>query len=99
MQWWIEALGTSGEYLLPGKYPTTRRKLAERAANGWIAGFFGGERKKRLHDLRKQAGSDVFKASKSLTAAAAFLRDSEETARKYYLPDGHHAGLFGVVGL
>lgn len=99
VQWWLEALGTSGEYLLPGNYPTTRRKLAERAANGWIAEFFGGDRKKRLHDLRKQAGSDVFKSAKSLTAAAAFLRDSEETARKYYLPDGHHAGLFGVVGL
>ncbi|MGJ8649486.1 MAG: hypothetical protein ACSHX4_03935 [Opitutaceae bacterium] len=99
VQWWLDILGTEGEYLLPGEYKTQRTNLCSREANPWIGKFFGTDRKKRLHDLRKQAGSDVYKASASLTAAAAFIRDNEETARKYYLPKGHNSAQFGVVGL
>ncbi|MEM0966576.1 MAG: hypothetical protein AAGJ81_10555 [Verrucomicrobiota bacterium] len=96
VRWWFEALG-SQEFVLPGeehpRWITCRTKVGL-----WLAPFLSG-RRMRLHELRKMAGWDVWKASGSLSAAAAFLRDREETARKYYLPKKHNAAQFGVEGL
>lgn len=100
VQRWIAAFRSverEAGYFLPGTCPTHRQELCQRDANKWIAPFLPG-RTKRLHELRKQAGSDVFHKH-GLSAAAAFLRDTEATARKYYLPKGHNAGQFGVAGL
>lgn len=97
---WLKALKTEPKekgYFLPGTCPTHREVLCARTTNHWIAKFLP-DRTKRLHELRKQAGSDVFHKH-GLSAAAAFLRDTEATARKYYLPKGHDASKFGVGGL
>jgi len=97
---WIKALRgmpTEAGYFPPGTCHTHREDLCRREANPWIA-YFLPDRIKRLHELRKQCGSDVFHKH-GLTAAAAFLRDTEATARKYYLPKGHNAASHGVAGL
>lgn len=94
----INARRRAPGYLIPGYSKTQRENLCDYEANPWIAKHLP-DRTKRLHELRKQAGSDVYQKSKSLTAAAAFIRDSEVTARKYYLPKGHDSAQFGVVGL
>jgi len=97
-RYWLEALGVESGPVFAGSRHYVRKRLLEGEANGWIAGFLP-DRVKRLHELRKQAGYDVFRAHGSLTAAARFLRDSEATAQSFYLPRRHDAGALGVVGL
>jgi len=55
-----------------------------RAANNWVAGYLPG-RKKRLHELRKQRGSEVYHQTKSVVLAARYLGDSVQTALKHYV--------------
>lgn len=98
VEWWLEALGCADEdYLMLGT-EHQRKLTCQRAAPQWIAQYLP-DRHKRLHELRKMAGWDVWKGSGSLSAAAAFLRDTEATARRYYLPRKHDSGQFGVTGL
>jgi integrase len=46
------------EFLLPGPHKTARRTLVERRANAWIRKFLPA-REKGIHELRKQAGSEI----------------------------------------
>lgn len=87
-----------GGHLLPGGTAGARQDVCDLEANPWIATHLPG-RTKRLHELRKQAGWVVWQQTGSLSAAAAFLRDTEATARRYYLPREHRPAAFGVVGL
>ena len=102
---WLLALHNSKKhpggtgYLIPW---STRgqcaRELAHEQANAWIARHLP-DRTKRLHELRKQSGLDVFRTTGSLSAAAAWIGDSEATARKYYLPKRHDAAALGAKAL
>ena len=93
----LEGMDTEPGYFLPGTCKTHREDLCRREANKWIAAYLP-DRTKRLHELRKQSGSDVFHKH-GLSAAAAFIRDSEATARKFYLPRGHDSSALGVAAL
>lgn len=90
---WRKALQGDGSVL-----PEARARLVVREASEWLAPFLPG-RAKRLHELRKEAGSQVFSATGRIDAAAAFLRDSERVARDYYLADLHEAGALGAMPL
>lgn len=57
-----------------------------REVNAYLAPFLP-DREKKLHELRKMAGSEFFSRDGSIARAAAFLRDSIETARKHYVSD------------
>ena len=86
---WILALnlkentiGTSTEYVIPGATQTDRRNLIEREACAWVAKYLP-DRVKRLHELRKQAGSDIA-TRYGLMSAAEFLGDSIAVTEKHY---------------
>lgn len=69
-------------YLVPGAYLDAREKWLARVVNGWIAPWLP-DREKRLHELRKKAGSEVY-TSQGIEAAAAFLGDTPETTMRHY---------------
>lgn len=82
---WRQTLRTNSPfaYIIPATSGTDRRNRIYRAANKWLAKFLP-DRTKRLHELRKQAGSDVAERTGSIKRAADFLRDSVATAEKHY---------------
>ncbi len=82
---WRQTLRTNSPwaYIIPATSDTDRRNRIYRAANKWLAEFLP-DRTKRLHELRKQAGSDVAERTGSIKRAADFLRDSVATAEKHY---------------
>lgn len=77
----------SGEpaHLIRAATATARHDLIYRAHSKWLRGFFPAGRKKTNHELRKHAGSLVAMKMKSWEAAARFLREDLETAKKHYL--------------
>lgn len=70
-------------YIMPATSDTDRKNRIYRSANKWLSAFMP-DRTKRLHELRKQAGSDVAERTGSIKRAADFLRDSVATAEKHY---------------
>lgn len=69
--------------VIPGRTETERRDVVARVACAWIAEFLP-DRKKRLHELRKQAACDVATREKSIAEAARFLGDTIAVAERYY---------------
>ena len=87
---WIEALklkvdiiGTSTDFVIPGATHTERRNQIEREACAWVAKYLPN-RIKRLHELRKQAGSNIA-TQYGLMSAAEFLGDSIAVTEKHYV--------------
>lgn len=82
---WRKTLRTNSPFahIIPATSGTDRHNRIYRAANKWLAKFLP-DRTKRLHELRKQAGSDVAERTGSIKRAADFLRDSVATAEKHY---------------
>ena len=64
---------------------TRRHHLIYHRHSQWLREFIGPDRKKTNHELRKEAGSRVAKKLNSWEAAARFLREDLETAKKHYL--------------
>jgi hypothetical protein len=73
---------------------TERRDLIIRGHSAWLRQFFPkGQHRKTNHELRKHAGSLVAAKFNSWEAAARFLREDLETAKKHYLELLHPVGL------
>lgn len=92
---WFDLLGIipgSQTLLIDGRTVTERREIVERETNGLIAAFLP-DRKKRLHELRKQAGTEVSERAGNPIAGALFLGDSIQVAINHYLDSG---GLMAV---
>lgn len=70
------------DFVIPGKNKTWRSGLIERDACNWVRPYIPG-RTKRVHELRKQAGSDIA-TRYGLMAAAQFLGDSIAVTEKHY---------------
>lgn len=70
-------------WILPATTKTGRFDAVYRDANAWLRQWLP-DREKGMHELRKQAGSEVYTREHSLSAAAEFLRNKEETCRKHY---------------
>jgi len=70
-------------WILPGGSRTARFNAVYRDANFWLRRWLP-DREKGMHELRKQAGSEVYTREQSISAAAEFLRNKEETCRKHY---------------
>ena len=64
---------------------TARYDLIYRRHSQWLRKFLPAGRKKTNHELRKEAGSRVAKKLNSWEAAARFLREDLETAKRHYL--------------
>lgn len=81
---WKKLLPPESEtaYVIPGVNKTERAKLIEREACNWVARYIP-DRNKRVHELRKQAGSDIA-TRQGLMAAAQFLGDSMAVTEKHY---------------
>ncbi len=79
------------DYIVPGYTPTDRRKAIQREACVWIARFIP-DRVKRLHELRKHAGS-VIATRDGLLTAAQFLGDSYVTVTT----EKHYASLLSPI--
>ena len=69
-------------YVIPATSKTGRDKVLRRV-NTWLSNYIP-DRTKKLHELRKQAGSEVLMRNKSPLEAAKFIRDSVETTLNYY---------------
>ncbi|MEO0797373.1 MAG: hypothetical protein AAFX93_19655 [Verrucomicrobiota bacterium] len=69
-------------YVIPGKTKTERHNLIARDACQWVAQFLP-ERRKKLHELRKQFGAEIA-TDHGIYAAATALRDSVAVAEKHY---------------
>ena len=61
---------------------TKRKDFVERTVSQWVAQFLP-DREKKLHELRKQAGSEVA-TKEGIYAAARFLRDTVIVAERHY---------------
>jgi len=86
--------GEKSEYLIRAASDTERRDLVLRAHSKWLRQFFpAGKHRKTNHELRKHAGSLVARKFNSWEAAARFLREDLETAKKHYLELLHPVGL------
>ena len=102
---WLRALHGTEEhpggdaYLIPW---STRlqcaRVLCENHVNAWIARHLP-DRKKRLHELRKQSGWMALKKTGSIDAAAAWVGDSVVTTAAYYLPKRKDSSALGMTAL
>jgi len=68
--------------IAPNLAPTSRANLVQREASKWIRQFLP-DRTKSLHELRKQAGSEVADRD-GILAAAKFLGDRPEVAMRHY---------------
>jgi hypothetical protein len=81
---WLSVLPKLGSYdlLVQGSTKTARKNLVEREACGWVAQFIP-DRNKRLHELRKHAGSEIATRD-GLMAAAQFPGDSYSVTEKHY---------------
>jgi integrase len=80
---WKEVLGVSdpviGRIIKPGKHNCVYRDLSK-----WIAGYIP-DRQKRLHEVRKQAGSDYYSKTKDPQATSDFMGDSLQTTFAHYV--------------
>lgn len=86
--------GDKSVHLIRAGSDTERRDLILRAHSKWLRQFFpAGVHKKTNHELRKHAGSLVARKFNSWEAAARFLREDLETAKKHYLELLHPVGL------
>ncbi|MFN0126435.1 MAG: hypothetical protein ACKV19_07115 [Verrucomicrobiales bacterium] len=86
--------GDKSVHLIRAGSDTERRDLVLRAHSKWLRQFFpAGQHKKTNHELRKHAGSLVARKFNSWEAAARFLREDLETAKKHYLELLHPVGL------
>jgi hypothetical protein len=86
VQRWLNALEPADPYdylIAPSQLPTQRLNLIARDTNQWVAQYIP-DRKERLHELRKQYGSDIANETGSILAAANALGDSIEVAIKHY---------------
>ncbi|QYY35323.1 hypothetical protein [Ruficoccus sp. ZRK36] len=72
----------TSDYLIPGKTLTARKEVVQRDAAAYLAPFLP-DRKKRLHELRKQAGAE-WATAHGIYVAARNLRDSVATAERHY---------------
>ena len=78
----LNAEGKESGYLFEFPSPAARCRFIRQETSLWIAQFLPN-REKRLHELRKQAGSEV--ATKhGIFAAAKFLRDTVAVAERHY---------------
>ena len=68
-----------------GDDETARFNLIYRRHSEWLRQFIPADRGKTNHELRKEAGSRVAAKLNSWEAAARFLREDLETAKKHYL--------------
>jgi hypothetical protein len=75
----------AGFLIAPNGLPTQRYDLIYRSHSHWVRKFIGEDRRKTNHELRKHAGSLVALKFNSWEAAARFLREDLETAKKHYL--------------
>ena len=82
---WFSEVGPA-DYLVPGKNKTDREIAVQREACEWVGNFLKEDplpRVKRLHELRKHAGSMIYTRD-GVAQAALFLRDSVQTTLKHY---------------
>jgi len=68
-----------------GDDETARHNLIYRRHSEWLRQFIPADRGKTNHELRKEAGSRVAAKLNSWEAAARFLREDLETAKRHYL--------------
>ena len=74
------------DYLVPGQNKTERTIAVQRTACQWVGKFLKQDplpRVKRLHELRKHAGSMIYTRD-GVAQAALFLRDSVQTTLQHY---------------
>lgn len=69
-------------HIIPAAHPTDREKIV-RQLNLWLKGYIK-DRTKKLHELRKHAGSEVLMRTRNPYEAANFIRDSWQTTLKHY---------------
>lgn len=81
---WQRASGRADGALVGAGTPTDRQNVIAREACAWVANWMPADRTKRLHELRKMAGSDVLTRTGSIKRAADFLGDSVATTEKHY---------------
>lgn len=83
---WLKALGDRGKHdlLIQARTETERMELIQRTACAWVAKYIP-ERTMRLHELRKQAGSEIATRENSVAAAAEFLGDTIAVAERHYV--------------
>lgn len=82
---WRKALNADNKksgYVFDFSSKTGRVEFITRTVSKWVAQFLP-DRNKKLHELRKQAGSEVA-TKEGIFAAAKFLRDSVAVAEKHY---------------
>ena len=82
---WFPTVGPA-DYVVPGKHKTDREIAVQREACDWVGQFLEEDplpRVKRLHELRKHAGSMIYTRD-GVAEAALFLRDSVQTTLKHY---------------
>lgn len=83
VQEWVKALGSAPvDFLVPGKNAALRKVWLIEHVNSWISPWLP-DREKRLHELRKQIGSEVY-TTQGPAAAAEFLGDTLETTMRHY---------------
>lgn len=72
-------------FVLPGGSPTSRYRAKSTfdTLSKWLRGK--GFKGKTLHDLRKEAGSFVYRSTGSIDRTAQFLRNDSRTAREHYV--------------
>lgn len=70
-------------WIIPARTMTERHDAVYRDSNFFLRRWLS-DREKGMHELRKQAGSQIYTQTKSLSMAAEFLRNQEETCRKHY---------------
>lgn len=80
-----ERLAGGEGHLIRARDERARYDLIYRRHSKWLRAFLPAGRQKTNHELRKEAGSRVAKKLNSWEAAARFLREDIETAKKHYL--------------
>ena len=80
-QWieWLQPGELSGRVVTAGSNGENFNKVC-----AWFSSYVPG-RSKKLHELRKQAGSEIYNQTKDVIIAANFLGDSVNTAIKHYV--------------
>jgi hypothetical protein len=70
-------------YVIPAEHKTAREAVVRRL-NRWLGDYIP-DRSKKLHELRKQAGSEFLAQSGNIYETAKFIRDSVATTEKHYV--------------
>ncbi len=81
---WRELVPCSNPFghIIPAAHSTERERIV-RKLNQWL-GVYIKDRNKKLHELRKHAGSEVLMRNRNPYEAAKFIRDTLETTLKHY---------------